>query len=126
MQDKVVFWIKQKVRDSGARGIVLGLSGGIDSAVVAALAKRAVGKNNLLVLFLPCNSNPQDLRDARLVARNFGLKSKLVDLSGVYNNFIKVLPASSPPFIPKPIMAPAPLERYFFARAASGLPSRPG
>lgn len=92
MRSKIVSWIKQKVRDSGTKGIVLGLSGGIDSAVVAALCREAVGKNNLLVLFMPCNSHKQDFLDAKLVAAKLGLKSKLVDLSGVYNNFLKVLP----------------------------------
>jgi NAD+ synthase len=94
MKSKIVSWIKQQVEDSGAKGIVLGLSGGIDSAVVAALTKEAVGKNNLLVLFMPCNSNPQDLKDAELVAHQLELKSKLVDLSAVYNNFLKVLPGA--------------------------------
>ncbi len=94
MKNKIVLWIKQKVKDSGAKGIVLGLSGGIDSAVVAALVKKAVGKNNLLVLFMPCNSDPQDLKDAKLVANELGLKSKLMDLSVVYNNFLKVLPGA--------------------------------
>ncbi len=94
MKNRVILWIKQKVKDSGAKGIVLGLSGGIDSAVVAALAKAAVGKNNLLVLFMPCNSNPQDLKDAKSVTHKLGLKSKLVDLSAVYNNFLKVLPGA--------------------------------
>lgn len=92
MKNKIISWIKHKVKDSKAKGIVLGLSGGIDSAVVAALCKEAVGKNNVLVLYLPCNSHNQDLKDARLVARKLELKSKLVDLSGVYNNFLKVLP----------------------------------
>ena len=94
MKSKIVSWVRKQVKDSGAKGIVLGLSGGIDSAVVAALCKEAVGRNNLLVLFMPVNSNPQDLRDAQLVAKKLGLKSKLVDLSGVYNNFLKVLPAA--------------------------------
>lgn len=61
---------------------------------MAALAKAAVGKDNLLVLFMPCNSNPQDLKDAKLVAYMLGLKSKLVDLSSVYNNFLKILPGA--------------------------------
>jgi len=94
MKTKITSWIKQKVKDSGAKGIVLGLSGGIDSAVVAALAKAAVGRKNLLVLFMPCNSNAQDLKDAKLVAHQLGLKSKLVDLSAVYNNFLKILPGA--------------------------------
>ncbi len=94
MKNKIVSWIKKQVKDSGAKGIVMGLSGGIDSAVVAALCKEAVGKNKLLVLFMPCNSNPQDLRDAQLVASKLSLNSKLVDLSSVYNNFLKVLPSA--------------------------------
>lgn len=92
MKNRIVSWIKQQVKDSGAKGVVMGLSGGIDSAVVAALCKEAVGRNNLLVLFMPCNSHTQDLKDARLVAGKLKLKSKLVDLSSVYNNFLKVLP----------------------------------
>jgi len=92
MKNKIVSWIKKQVKLSGAKGIVLGLSGGIDSAVVSALCKEAVGKDKLLVLFMPCNSNPRDLKDARLVAAKLKLKSELVDLSCVYNNFLKVLP----------------------------------
>ena len=95
MKNKIVSWIKLQVKHSGAKGIVLGLSGGIDSAVVAALCKEAVGKNKLLVLFLPCHSNPQDLKDARLVAKELGLKSQLIDLSGVYDCFLKTLPGAN-------------------------------
>jgi len=95
MKNKIVSWVKTQVNNSKAKGIVLGLSGGIDSAVVAALCKEAVGKNRLLVLFLPCNSNPQDLKDARLVAKKLGLRSKLIDLSSVYNCFLKVLPGAN-------------------------------
>lgn len=94
MKNKIVSWIKKQVKLSGAKGIVLGLSGGIDSAVVAALCKEAVGKAKLLVLFMPCNSNPQDLKDAKLVAAKLRLKSRLVDLSSVYNNFLKILPSA--------------------------------
>jgi len=94
MKYKIVSWIKKQVKLSGAKGIVLGLSGGIDSAVVAALCKKAVGKDKLLVLFMPCNSNPRDLKDAKLVAAKLKLNSKLIDLSGVYNAFLNILPAA--------------------------------
>lgn len=70
----------------------MGLSGGIDSAVVAGLAKEAIGRNSLLALILPCQSNPADLQDARLVASKLGIKTKTLDLSKAYNNLIKLLP----------------------------------
>lgn len=80
------------MQEAGANGIVLGLSGGIDSAVVCALAKEAVGKDNLLGLFMPCHSHPQDLNDAKAVARKLGIKTRIVDLSKVYDSFLGVLP----------------------------------
>ena len=95
MKEKITNWIRQQVKTSQAKGIVVGLSGGVDSAVVAALCKRAVGTKNILVLFMPCNSNPGDLKDARLVARKLGLKSKLIDLSRAYACFLKILPSAN-------------------------------
>ena len=92
MKNKVISWIKNQVSVSKAKGIVLGLSGGIDSAVVCALAKQAVGKKNVLGLFLPCHSHPQDLKDDLLVAKRLGIKTKKIDLSAAYDNLLKVLP----------------------------------
>ncbi len=70
----------------------MGLSGGLDSSVVAALVKEAVGKNRLLALILPCHSLKQDLADARLVAHKLGIKTKTIDLANLYNNLLKILP----------------------------------
>ncbi|MDD4954028.1 MAG: NAD+ synthase, partial [Candidatus Omnitrophica bacterium] len=94
MGEKIVRWIKDQVRDAKAKGIVLGLSGGVDSAVVAALCKKAVGQKNLLALVMPCQSHKQDLEDARLVARGLGIKTKVIELSGIYDNFMKILPGA--------------------------------
>ena len=92
MKKTIIAWIRQQVKDSGAKGIVMGLSGGIDSSVVAALAREAVGRNQVLGLLLPCHSQPQDLRDARIVARKLGIKTKLLDISGISDSFLKILP----------------------------------
>jgi NAD+ synthase len=92
MKNKIISWIKKQIKDAGAQGIVLGLSGGIDSAVVCALAKEAVGRKNVLGLFLPCHSHVQDIKDARIVAKQLGVKTNTVDLSKVYDNFLKILP----------------------------------
>ncbi|MFH0739285.1 MAG: NAD+ synthase [Candidatus Omnitrophota bacterium] len=92
MKRKIVRWISERLRQAGARGVVLGLSGGVDSSVVAAIAKEAVGKKCLLALILPIHSQAQDLKDARLIAGKLGIKTKLIDLSKIYDNLIKALP----------------------------------
>ena len=61
--DAISRWIRDQVEDAGAQGVVLGLSGGIDSAVVAALAQRSLG-DNVLGLILPCHSHREDAEDA--------------------------------------------------------------
>ena len=92
MKKRIINWIRKRLKQAKARGIVMGLSGGVDSSVVAALAKEAVGRNRVLALILPSQSQKQDLGDARLVAKKLGLKTKTVDLSKIYNNLIKILP----------------------------------
>lgn len=95
MKNKIVNWIKKQLKSAGTKGIVMGLSGGVDSAVVAALAKEAVGRNRILALILPCHSQVQDIKDARLIAKQLGIKTKTIDLSKVYDSLIKILPSAS-------------------------------
>jgi len=85
-------WIKEYVASAGAKGIVLGLSGGIDSSVIAALSVNAIGAENVLGLGLPCESIPQDLEDARAIAKHLGITFIISDLTSVYKEFLKVLP----------------------------------
>lgn len=80
-------WLTQKVHAAGAVGGIVGLSGGIDSAVVAALLKRAFGSDMLSVL-LPCGSIPKDKEDALLAVKAFDLPYREVDLSSVYDAFV--------------------------------------
>ncbi|MDD5662615.1 MAG: NAD+ synthase [Candidatus Omnitrophica bacterium] len=95
MKDKIVAWIRKKAKDAKAKGIILGLSGGIDSAVVCALSKEAVGKENVLGLFMPCHSHSRDIKDAKIVAGKLKIKTRSVNLSGVYDSFLRVLPKGS-------------------------------
>lgn len=92
MKNKIISWIREQLKQAKAKGIVMGLSGGVDSSVVAALAKQAVGKKRLLALILPCHSQKEDLKDARLVARKLDIKTKTVDLTKIYDGLIKILP----------------------------------
>ena len=84
-------WIKNQVAKAGAKGIVVGLSGGIDSAVVAALAKRTL-PDNVLGLILPCHSRKQDAEDAHLIASHLQLDTITIDLSPTYDSLIAILP----------------------------------
>lgn len=77
-------WIKEQVVSARAKGVVLGLSGGIDSAVAAALCKR-VFPEDTLCLILPCYSNPKDEADARLVAEKLNLRVEKIELDPVYD-----------------------------------------
>jgi len=78
---------------AGARGYVFGLSGGIDSAVVARLCQLAFPQRVLGVL-LPCYSHPQDEADARLVASTFGIPVARVDLGGAFDALTESLGAA--------------------------------
>ena len=90
---RIADWIKMKVKESGASGAVVGLSGGIDSSVVAALAKEALGENVLGVI-IPCHSREEDAEHARMVAEKFGIECECVDIGPVYDRLIGSLPAT--------------------------------
>jgi NAD+ synthase len=87
-------WIAVEVAAAGGAGVVYGLSGGIDSAVVAALAERAFPHHSLGVV-MPCHSDPQDAEDAHVVAHHFDVPTTTVDLGPVYDVLVETLSASS-------------------------------
>jgi NAD+ synthase len=78
--DRVVEWIRETVQNAHQNGVVVGLSGGIDSAVVANLVKRAFPEDSIGVI-LPVKSSTKDSIDARAVAEKCGLHWIEMDLS---------------------------------------------
>jgi NAD+ synthase len=88
--ERIAAWLRTRANDAGARGFVFGLSGGIDSAVVARLCQMAAPQRVLGVL-LPCYSHPQDEQDARLVASTFGIPVARVDLGTTFDALIEAL-----------------------------------
>lgn len=85
--NQLILWLQERVKEAGAQGVVFGLSGGIDSAVVAGVAKLAFPHNSL-GLIMPCHSDPIDEEHGRLVADSLDLKIEKVDLSPVYDSII--------------------------------------
>lgn len=86
--DELVQWLKQKVSAANAKGLVFGLSGGIDSAVIAGLSKKAFPDNSLGII-MPCHSEKKDEEHALLVADALDLKTSKVDLSEIYDIYLK-------------------------------------
>ena len=85
--EKIVNWMREIVKGAGAEGLVFGLSGGIDSAVVAGLSKLAFPETSLGVI-MPCYSDPIDEEHGILVARALDLEFKKVDLSKTFDVLI--------------------------------------
>ncbi len=77
-------WIRGRVSAGGARGVLVGVSGGVDSAVVAALAARAM-PGRVLGLATPAHSDPEDVEDAKEVAEALGVPLKVIDLSPLFD-----------------------------------------
>ncbi len=87
-------WMRQRVHDARAEGLVVGLSGGIDSAVVARLCQLAAPGQTLGVI-LPCHSNPDDERDARLLADHFKLPTVRIPLEATFDELTRTAAAAA-------------------------------
>jgi NAD+ synthase len=86
-------WLRQQVHAAGSRGIVVGLSGGVDSAVVARIAQMAM-PDNVMAVIMPAHSDPRDAQDAKLAADAFKLPVMTVDLTDSYDELLDELQTS--------------------------------
>ena len=89
VEQMLVAFLQDETRNAGFERAVLGLSGGVDSAVCAALAVRALGPENVLGVMLPHRtSSPQSVADAVLVAAALHMKTEVVDISPMVDPFL--------------------------------------
>lgn len=95
VEKRVCRFIKEYVEKAGAQGIVLGLSGGVDSATVAALSSKAIGGKNVLALMLPEKETfkRKDIDDAKIIADQFQLQTQTIDMTDVLKSFYQGIPA---------------------------------
>lgn len=87
--EKICNFTQEKVKNSQTQGVVLGLSGGIDSALVATLCKRAL-KENVFALLMPTQiSNKANLEDALRLCADLNLEYKIIEIQSILDAFIK-------------------------------------
>jgi NAD+ synthase len=91
LAERLVLWIRDKVLVAGCKGVVLGLSGGVDSSVAAVLCYRAFPRSTLAVI-MPCYSSQQDVKHAQAVADKFSIPVRTAVLDAAFDTLLKVLP----------------------------------
>jgi len=88
----LVLGTRDYVRKCGFRKVLVALSGGIDSALVAAIAKDALGAENALAIGMPSPySSPGSINDSRQLAANLGIRFELIGISGLFEEFSSAL-----------------------------------
>ena len=104
-------WLVEFIRDEVQRRrrfskVVIGLSGGVDSALVAFLAAEALGKENVTAVFMPYRtSSPDSLEHAELVIDQLGIRSRTVDISAAVDGLVAAIGGDSSPSRKGNIMA---------------------
>lgn len=87
--NNVIDFIRKYYKENNLGGVILGISGGKDSAVVAALFTKALGCENVIGVTLPCHSKDKDRVDAKKVSDYYGFKLYNLDLTNTFDKFIK-------------------------------------
>ena len=87
--EKIIEFIRNYFKNNNLKGVVIGISGGKDSGVVAALFSKALGSENVIGVTMPCHSNNEDRIDAKLVSDYYGFELINVDLTNTFDTFKK-------------------------------------
>ena len=96
IERRIVDFIRTYVNSSGAKGAVIGLSGGVDSSVTASLLTKALGKDRVLALIMPFKTTPpEDVKDAVQLAQILGIRYYIVNIDSIRASFSSSIPAFS-------------------------------
>ncbi|MFQ6067934.1 MAG: NAD+ synthase [Candidatus Bathyarchaeia archaeon] len=97
-QQKITRFIKDYINKTKAKGIVLGVSGGVDSATTVALSTMAIGPDKLLALYMPEKEtyNETDHKHVKQLAKKFKFQLKTIDLTETLNTLYKIIPDYNP------------------------------
>ncbi|MFN7105282.1 MAG: NAD+ synthase [Pyrobaculum sp.] len=92
-QEIIISFIRRHVGEAGVRGVVVGISGGVDSTVAAALAVEALGSEKVLGLFMPSvHTPPEDWRDVQEISSALRIRLKTVEITPIVESFSKAIP----------------------------------
>ena len=83
--DNVIKFIRNYYKENNLKGAVIGISGGKDSAVVSALFTKALGKENVLGVTMPCHSNKEDKSDEKLISDYYGFELVNIDITSTFD-----------------------------------------
>jgi len=90
--DQTLQFIREVVQNANASGVVIGLSGGVDSTLTAALCTRALGKRRVLGIMMPTSFTPErDNADALELAEMLGIRVEKVNIDSICDTFVKAL-----------------------------------
>src|SRR5215207_1105011 len=92
LADEIAGWLRFQMEQVGASRLVLGLSGGIDSAVICALSTMAAGPSRVIAAIMPIHSRPEDMRGAEMVASAFEVIPRVIDLVPAHDALIAAMP----------------------------------
>ena len=84
---RIIEFIRKYYKDNNLGGVILGISGGKDSGVVAGLFTLALGAENVIGVTMPCHSRENDKIDAKLVSDYYGFELINFYINGVFDNF---------------------------------------
>ena len=85
--ESIIKWMQKKVKERNANGALVGLSGGVDSSVVAGLIKKAFNKNSLGVMLPSSGTVTKDVKLAKKAADQFNLDTIKVNVKNIYDEF---------------------------------------
>ena len=89
----LIRFVKKTVKSHGFKKVILGLSGGVDSATVAYLSKEALGKTNVIAVIMPYRDvDPEGIKFASRLIKELGIKSYRVDISPMVDTYFKYFP----------------------------------
>jgi NAD+ synthase len=88
--ETLIAFVRESAEKARAEGVVIGISGGIDSATVAYLAAKTLGKEKVLGLIMPYYEN-RDVEDAKLVCESLGIEYKVINIRPIVDSFVSQL-----------------------------------